>query len=139
MQKGYTVRVAWDDTDCTRRIYLGKYIKWVDDACTEYLRDRGLTFDQEGWLSLNGKELNESFVVGEYSMRMEKVSGFDEVLTVRISVKEMRRRVIVFKGEIFDGKGDMCAHGTLTYIYIKRGTKSTDIPEHIAKLLPVSK
>jgi YbgC/YbaW family acyl-CoA thioester hydrolase len=170
MHKDHTVRVAWDDTDCTKRIYLGKYIKWLDDAATEFLRGRGLVFDMEGWLWLDGNELNESFVVGEYSMRMFKTSGFDEVLTIKLSVKERRSRVIVFKGDIHDEKGDLCASGTLTYIYIKRraepagrqkkgklndhrpgpvvsppskpsGTPivSTDIPENIAKLLPVGK
>ena len=52
---GYKLRIHWDDTDCTKRVYLGKYIKWIDDACTEYLRERGLVFDPDGWLKEDGR------------------------------------------------------------------------------------
>jgi len=118
---GYRLRIHWDDTDCTKRVYLGKYIKWIDDACTEYLRQRGMVFDPDGWLSLNGKELDESFVVGEYTCRIEQTSNFDDVLTVKIGIKEKRPKVVVFQGDIMDQDGRLVAHGTLTYIYIKRG------------------
>ncbi len=77
VRDGYKLRIHWDDTDCTKRVYLGKYIKWIDDACTEYLRERGLVFSPEGWLSLNGKELDEGFVVGEYTCRIEQTSDFE--------------------------------------------------------------
>ncbi len=118
---GYRLRVHWDDTDCTKRVYLGKYIKWIDDACTEYLRERGLAFDPDGWLYLNGKPLDGGFVVGEYTCRIEHASGFDDVMRVKIGIKEKRSKVVVFRGDIFDAKGRLACRGTLTYIYIKRG------------------
>jgi YbgC/YbaW family acyl-CoA thioester hydrolase len=133
--EGYKLRIHWDDTDCTKRVYLGKYIKWIDDACTEYLRERGLVFSPEGWLSLNGKELDEGFVVGEYTCRIEQTSDFDDVLTVKIGIKEKRPKVVVFKGDITDHNGRLVAHGTLTYIYIKRGMKAVEMPEAIVDLL----
>ena len=132
---GYKLRIHWDDTDCTKRVYLGKYIKWIDDACTEYLRDRGLVFSPEGWLSLNGKKLDDGFVVGEYTCRIEQTSDFDDVLTVKIGIKEKRPKVVVFKGDITDQNGRLVAHGTLTYIYIKRGMKAVELPRAIFELL----
>jgi len=131
----YRVRIHWDDTDCTKRVYLGKYIKWIDDACTEYLRERGLVFDPDGWLSLNGKPLNEGFVVGEYTCRIERTSDFDDLLTVKIGIKEKRPKVVVFEGEIFNEGGRLVAHGTLTYIYIKRGMKAVAMPAEVSGLL----
>ena len=128
---GYKLRVHWDDTDCTQRVYLGKYIKWIDDACTEYLRERGMIFDPDGWLRLDGKELGESFVVGEYSCRIEHTSGFDDILAVRISVREKRPKVVVFQGDIFDDAGRLVAHGTITYIYITRGMKAVAMPKKL--------
>jgi acyl-CoA thioester hydrolase len=133
--EGYKLRIHWDDTDCTKRVYLGKYIKWIDDACTEYLRERGLVFDPDGWLSLDGKPLDESFVVGEYSCRIEHTSGFDDVLTVKISVREKRPKVVVFQGDITGQDGRLVAHGTLTYIYIKRGMKAVEMPSTVYNLL----
>jgi YbgC/YbaW family acyl-CoA thioester hydrolase len=128
---GYRLRVHWDDTDCTGRVYLGKYIKWIDDACTEYLRERGMVFGSDGWLRLDGRELGESFVVGEYSCRIEHTSGFDDILTVRISVREKRPKVVVFQGDILDESGRLVARGSLTYIYIKRGMKAVPMPQKL--------
>lgn len=133
--EGYRLRVHWDDTDTTKRVYLGKYIKWIDDACTEYLRERGLAFDPDGWLSLNGRPLNGGFVVGEYSCRIGRTSGFDDVLTVRIGIKEKRPKVVVFRAEIVDEEGRLVAHGTLTYIYIKRGMRAVPMPPGVSDLL----
>jgi YbgC/YbaW family acyl-CoA thioester hydrolase len=132
---GYKLRIHWDDTDCTKRVYLGKYIKWIDDACTEYLRERGLVFDPDGWLYLDGKALNAGFVVGEYSCRIEHSSDFDDVLTVKISIHEKRPKVVVFRGDIFDVKGRLVCHGTLTYIYIVRGMKAVPMPPEVSGLL----
>jgi len=132
---GYRVRIHWDDTDCTKRVYLGKYIKWIDDAATEYLRARGMVFDPDGWLRLDGKELGESFVVGEYSCRIGHTSDFDDLLTVKIKVKEKRPMVIVFEGEISDQKGRVVARGTLTYIYIRKidgGMKAAKMPPEVS-------
>jgi YbgC/YbaW family acyl-CoA thioester hydrolase len=134
----YRLRIHWDDTDTTKRVYLGKYIKWIDDACTEYLRERGMVFDPEGWLSLDGMPLKGSFVVGEYSCRIERTSLFDDVLTVRISVREKRPKVIVFRGDIYDVTGGLVAKGTLTYIYIEKrkgNLKAADMPAVVADRL----
>jgi len=134
---GYQLRIHWDDTDTTKRVYLGKYIKWIDDACTEYLRQRGMVFDPDGWLRLNGGELNGSFVVGEYSCRIERTSNFDDVLTVKISVQEKRPKVVVFRGDIIDQKGRPVARGTITYIYIRKqdvGMKAVEMPPQISSL-----
>jgi len=131
---GYRLRIHWDDTDTTRRVYLGKYIKWIDDACTEFLRERGMVFDPDGWLSLDGKALSGSFVVGEYSCRIEHNSFFDDILTVKISVQELRPKVIVFRGDILDDAGRLVARGTITYIYIQKrkdGLKAIEMPAEI--------
>lgn len=135
---GYKLRVHWDDTDTTKRVYLGKYIKWIDDACTEYLRDRGMVFDPEGWLWLNGRPLKESFVVGEYTCRIEHTSKYDDVLTVKISVREKRPKVVVFRGDITDVDGRLVARGTLTYICIRNvggSLKATSMPSAILDVL----
>jgi YbgC/YbaW family acyl-CoA thioester hydrolase len=135
---GYRLRIHWDDTDTTRRVYLGKYIKWIDDACTEFLRERGMVFDPDGWLSLDGKPLAGSFVVGEYSCRIEHNSFFDDILTVKICVQERRPKVIVFRGDILDVSGRLVARGTITYIHIRKrkgGLKAVEMPPEITTRL----
>ncbi len=134
----YRVRVHWDDTDTTERVYLGRYVKWIDDAITEFLRARGVVFDPEGWLRIDGRRVRESFVVGEYWCRIERSSLFDDLLDVRVAVSETRPKVVVFRAEITDQTGRRVARGTITYVCIKKaggGIVSAPIPEGLAARL----
>ncbi|MEM2977287.1 MAG: acyl-CoA thioesterase [Thermoplasmata archaeon] len=134
----YRIRVRWDDTDTTQRVYLGRYIKWLDDAVTEFLRARGMVFDPDGGLRLNGRRIRESFVVGEYGCRIERSSLLDDLIDVKVRVLERRSRVVVFEGELVDQKGRRVARGVITYICV-RGSggriRSAPIPTSLAARL----
>jgi len=132
----FEFRVRWGDTDCTGRVYFTVYIRWIDDATTELLRGRGINYDSSGGLFLEGVKLNETFVIGEYKCRIEKPSRFDDVIVVDVGVKEIRNRVAVFEGNLFDGiTGDKLASGEITYVCVDKSGKSTDIPERLLKAL----
>jgi len=129
-------RVRWGDTDCTGRVYFTVYVRWVDDAITEVLRGRGINYDSSGGLFLKGVKLDETFVIGEYKCRIEKPSQFDDVIVIDVRVKEIRNRVVVFEGNLFDGiTGDKLASSEITYVCVDKSGKSADIPERLLKAL----
>ncbi len=39
-------RVRWSDVDRARIVYFAKYVRWLEIAEAEYLRDRGWTYDR---------------------------------------------------------------------------------------------
>ncbi|MFQ6080442.1 MAG: acyl-CoA thioesterase [Candidatus Bathyarchaeia archaeon] len=132
----FEFRVKFGDTDCTGRVYFPVYVRWIDDAITELLRGRGISYDSSGGLFFEDVKLDETFVLGEYRCRIEKTSCFDDVIVVDVRVKEVRNRVVVFEGNLFDGvTGDKLASGEITYICVDKSGKSTDIPERLLKAL----
>jgi acyl-CoA thioesterase FadM len=108
----------------------------MDDAITELLRGRGISYDASGGLFVENVKLDETFVLGEYRCRIEKPSRFDEVIVVDIRVKEVRNRVVVFEGNLSNGvTGDKLASGEITYVCVDKSGKSTDIPKRLLEAL----
>lgn len=132
----FKFRVRFGDTDCTGRVYFTAYVRWMDDAITELLRGRGISYDASGGLFVENVKLDETFVLGEYRCRIEKPSRFDEVIVVDIRVKEVRNRVVVFEGNLSNGvTGDKLASGEITYVCVDKSGKSTDIPKRLLEAL----
>jgi len=130
----FEFRVKFGDTDCTGRVYFTVYVRWIDDAITELLRSRGVSYDASGGLIVEKAKLDETFVLGEYRCRIEKPSHLDDVIVVDVRMKEVRNRVVVFEGNFFDSRTwDKLASGEITYICIDKSGRSTDIPERLLK------
>ncbi|KPV63370.1 MAG: acyl-CoA thioesterase YbgC [Candidatus Bathyarchaeota archaeon BA1] len=132
----FEFRVRFGDTDCTGRVYFPVYVRWIDDAITELLRGRGVSYDASGGLIIDDVKLDEIFVLGEYRCRIKKPSRLDDVIVVDIKMKEVRNKVVVFKGNLFNRiTGDELASGQITYICVDKSGKSTEIPKRLLEVL----
>lgn len=127
------VRVGFGDTDCTGRVYFPVYIKWIDEAFIEMLRVNSITFKPDGGLRMDEKTLGVTFVIGEYSCRIEAPSTYDDRILVRVHVKEVRRRVLTVEGTILTPTQDLIlAKGSITYVCVDMVSgRSAEIPEEI--------
>jgi len=131
------IRIGFADTDSTGRVYFPSYIRWIDNTMIELLRDVGVVFSPSGEVKLDGNPTGLTLVIGEYHCRMEVPSTYDEAVTVKAYVREVRRRVIVTEGFIIRPEDDtILAHGTITYVCVNISTgRSAEIPaEIIARL-----
>lgn len=128
------IRVKFGDTDSTGRVYFTSYIRWIDDAIIEYLRQRGLAYTGRGVMLMDGTPHENAFVIGEYHCRIERPSAYDDPIRLQIRVREITQRTVVFECKMFDAKGDsLLASGYITYVYVNpKKLKSTDIPEDLA-------
>mgnify|MGYP001056364090 CR=1 FL=1 len=132
-----TLRIGFGDTDSTGRVYFPAYVRWIDNTMIELLRDVGVVFSPNGEVSIDGRATGLTLVIGEYRCRMDEPSTYDDEVIVRVTVKELRRRVIVVEGFIIRPEdGRILAHGNITYVCVNLSTsKSTEIPwELITKL-----
>jgi len=137
MRLATKLRVKFGDTDCTGRVYFPVYVRWIDDGITEMLRERGMTYNPVGRLALDGNLLDVTFVIGEYSCRIERPSQFDDEVLLEVRVKELRQKVVVFEGVLKRPEdGERLAVGTVTYVCVNtRDSRSAEIPEKIRSLL----
>ena len=135
---GFTkeIRVRWDQTDCTTRIYFTMYMKWMDDVLTDFFRSKGITFDAVGKLHLNGERVVHSFAIGEYSCRIKKPSKFDDLIRITVRVKEVREKVLTFEGEFVDVEsGNIVSNAWISFVSVNDEGDSAPIPDEVKALL----
>jgi len=89
------VRVYYEDTDAAGVVYYANYLKFMERARTEYLRDLG--FEQD--------ELREhagiQFVVRRAELDYLEPARFNEKLTVTASLTALKRASLRFGQEVF--------------------------------------
>ena len=133
----HRVRVRFTETECTGVVNFLHYGRWMDEALLDGLAERGLSYDRFGNLYLNGQMLDGMFMLGEYSVRMEKPSKLLDYIDVEVVVREVREKVVVFGALFRDAStGEVLARGSMTYVYVDtKAWKSAPIPGELRALL----
>lgn len=94
----FPVRVYYEDTDAGGIVYNANYLKFMERARTEFLRDRGI--EQDGLLA-DGI----AFVVTRTEIDFRSAARFNELLTVTTQVVELKRASMRFEQQIFAQDG----------------------------------
>lgn len=84
------VRVYIEDTDCTGVVYHANYLRYLERARTDWLRQVG------GQQSQLGSELDLCFAVTELNMRYRRAAKLDDLLHVSVRVAERGRASLWF-------------------------------------------
>lgn len=89
------VRVYYEDTDSGGIVYYANYLKFMERARTEFLRELG--FEQDH-LRLHSKRL---FVVKSVSVNYVQPATFNALLDVTARISDVRRASLTFVQQIF--------------------------------------
>jgi len=84
------IRVYYEDTDLGGVVYYANYLKFMERARTDYLRQAGI--DQSQLL----REARRMFVVSKASIEYLLPAGLDDCLTVTAKVERVRRASLLF-------------------------------------------
>jgi len=87
----WPVRVYYEDTDSGGVVYYANYLKFMERARTEWLRDSG--FEQTSLLNEHGV----IFVVRSVAIEYLKSAVFDDLLKVTVRVMHVGRSQMVFQ------------------------------------------
>ncbi len=133
------VRVMFRDTDCTGRVHFSRYTIWVDNGIVNYFRRRGFVYKINGVMKSSSPHAEVAFAVGEYHARIERPSKLGDLLEVTVKPSEIRRKVVVFEGQIRSPEdGGRLARGSVTLVHIDPVTgKSRDMPHWLIDRLKV--
>jgi len=123
------VRVRYADTDQMGYVYYGNYAAYYEIARVESLRSLGLTY----------KELEEQGVMMPVLENFSKYHGpatYDELITIKTSIKERPMVKIQFDYELYNEKDKLIHEGRtlLAFVNMKSG-RPCRMPEVMAKLL----
>ena len=123
------LRVQYYETDQMGVVHHSNYIRYFEVGRTELIRRLGMSY---GELEDSGTVMPITSV----EVRYFYPARYDEVLRIKIVVKEMPKVRMVFYYEIFNEKGKLLADGSTTLAFLNKETgRPQRTPEVMTQLL----
>lgn len=124
------IRVRYFETDKMGIAHHANYAVWFELGRSEFCRSRGFSY-----LEMEEKE-NALMVVAEIYCRYKSPAYYDDEITVRTKVEEIRSRSLRFVYKIYRAADDiLIAEGETLHIVTDTGKKVRSVPESYKKLL----
>lgn len=124
-----SMRVRYGETDRMGYSYYGNYAEYYEVGRVEALRTLG-------W---NYKEMEDSGIllpVYTFSIKYFKPAFYDDLLTVKTSIKELPSTRLRFDYEMYNIKGEKLNEGETTLVFISAASKRPcGAPEDFVKAL----
>lgn len=122
------VRVYIEDTDAGGIVYHSNYLKYMERARTEFLR-------QHGYQHTETEKEGAIFVVTELSIRYKKPALMDDELIVNLSLASHRRASAVFTQQVLRGETLLCEADVTIASIDPVSKRPRTMPEHILQSL----
>ncbi len=120
-------KIYYHDTDCGGVVYYANYLKYLEEARTEYLILKGIELPKLA-------EKHIWFVVARVEIDYKAPACYQDKLTVSARVEEARMATIKFFQEIT--RGDvLIARATTTLVCIDKDFKPIALPEEVKKVI----
>ena len=119
-----TIRVRYAETDRMGLLHHANYFVYFEQARTEMLRSRGLSY----------REIEDSghlLVIIEIGCKFKKPAYYDDVLTIRTTVARVTHVKIVHEYRVLRGD-DLLAEGHSTLACVDREGKPQALPALLA-------
>ncbi len=119
-------KIYYHDTDCGGVVYYANYLKYLEEARTEYLLVKGIELAK-----LAEKDI--WFVVARVEIDYKAPARYQDKLTVSARVEDARMATMKFFQEIT--KGDvLIARSTTTLVCVGKDLKPAPLPDEVKKL-----
>ncbi len=105
------IRVRYGETDRMGYVYYGNYAEYFEVARVEALRELGMNY----------KDMEDSGImlpVYTLSVKYLKPAFYDDMLTIKTSIKEIPMARITFSHEIYNEKNELLNTGEVTLVFI---------------------
>ncbi len=123
------IRVYIEDTDAGGIVYYVNYLKYMERARSEWLRQLG--FEQQAL-----REQNLLFVVHSLEARYHRPARLDQLLDVTAEVVETGRASLLFSQQVLDQTGQSMASGQIRVAAVAADSgKLRPFPEPLRRAL----
>ena len=110
-----TLRVRYAETDRMGYAYYGNYAQYFEVGRVEALRNLGMNYKT--------MEDNGIFLpVYTFNIKYFKPAFYDDLLTIKTTVKEIPQTRIHFEYETFNEKSELLNKGDTTLVFIDKST-----------------
>jgi acyl-CoA thioester hydrolase len=128
MDAGYLEKkIYYHDTDCGGVVYYANYLKYLEEARTEFLSLRGIDL----------KSLSERgifFVVARVEIDYKSPARYQDTIRIFTGIEKVRPVALQFSQEILKDNAPV-AESKTTLVCIGRDFKPMPLPEEIRKVL----
>lgn len=125
-------RVRYGETDQMGYLYYGNYAQYYEIGRVEMLRSLGLTY------KYMEEERGILMPVMTMEMRFVRPAHYDELLTIRTSLRELPSKTIVFHVEILNEKMKLVNGGRVKLCFVDSNkNKSIPAPDFLLEKLNV--
>ncbi len=128
MIHGFDIRVYYEDTDLAGIVYYANYLKFIERARTEFLRELGI--DQ------NGLRADRKMVFAVRALEAEYLqpARFDDVIRVETSPRSVSGARIVL-GQDIRRRGTLLFRSMVTLAAVAENGRPTRIPARLRRAL----
>lgn len=123
-------RVRYGETDQMKYLYYGNYAQYYEIGRVEMLRSLGLTYRE--------MEADHGILmpVVHLEVRYVRPAFYDELLTIRTTLRELPDQFIKFYMEIFNEKNKLINGGSVKLCFVNNETgKTVSAPEFLLEKL----
>lgn len=121
-------KIYYYDTDCGGVVYYANYLKYLEEARSEYFEERGLIIKDM---------LKEGigFVVARQEIDYKLPSFYGDTLEVKTRVTDSSLTRVNFEYDIVKESGQLVASAKTIIVFVDKSLKPKRIPEQILKKL----
>lgn len=121
----WAVRVYYEDTDAGGVVYHANYLRFMERARTEWLREQG--YEQDVL-----REQGLIFTVRSAALEFIRPARFNDLLDVSVSIKKIRGASVDIKQTITDQSGATVCEGDVRIACVDAATlRPRPIPENM--------
>jgi acyl-CoA thioester hydrolase len=125
---GVKVRIYYHDTDCGGVVYYANYLKYLEEARSEYLEARGLIVREMLAQGIG-------FVVARQEIDYKYPSFYGDTLEIKTRVTEASLTRVNFEYDIVNQDGKLIASAKTVLVFVDKTLKPKRIPEEVLKKL----
>lgn len=123
------VRVRYGETDKMGYVYYGNYPLYYEIGRTELMREFGFPYSKI-------EEMGIMLPVKTLDIKYHKAAKYDDLLTIRTTIKELPGVRIHFYYEVLNDAGELLNEGNTMLVFVDENTrKPRKAPENLIKQL----
>lgn len=122
-------RIYYHDTDCGGVVYYANYLKYMEEARTEFLEDRGVLIKPLA-------EQGTLFVIAHQEIDYKAPAFYGDILEVETKLEQVSTVKLVYAHEVKNQNGQLICLGKAIMVCVDKTIKPKAIPEELrAKLI----
>lgn len=120
----HQIRVRYAETDQMGYVYYGNYAAFYEIARTEMLRSTGISYREL-------EEMGVMLPVTEMKTKYLKPGKYDDLITIRVTIRKKPAVRIVFEYELFNENGELLNKGETTLVFVNMEKNRPCMPPQV--------